>query len=108
VLTEWNFTLHELEIATMKSTFKMYKDNTNEIFKLFHDLLTSLPQVQEHHRRQSDVASFIAATAALSLATYNMIQILKLETAIKAQQAKMDLLPISPNFMSSICTNWIA
>jgi hypothetical protein len=32
------------------------------------------------------------ATAALSLATYNTVQISKLETAIEAQQAKMDLL----------------
>jgi CRISPR/Cas system-associated protein Cas5 (RAMP superfamily) len=36
------------------------------------------------------VASFIAA--ALSLATYNTVQISKLETAIEAQQAKTDLL----------------
>jgi hypothetical protein len=34
----------------------------------------------------------VAATAALSLATYNSIQISKLEMAIKAQQAKTDLL----------------
>jgi len=38
------------------------------------------------------VASFIAATAALSLATYNTVQISKLETAIEAQHSKMDLL----------------
>jgi len=34
----------------------------------------------------------VAATAALSLATYNTIQISKLETAIVAQLAKTDLL----------------
>ena len=34
----------------------------------------------------------MAATAALSLATYNTIQISKLETAIEAQEAKTDLL----------------
>jgi hypothetical protein len=79
-------------MATMKSTFQLYKDNTNEIFRLFHILLTSLPHVQEHHRCQWDVASFVAATAALSLATYNTIQISKLETAIEAQQTKTDLL----------------
>ncbi len=33
-----------------------------------------------------------AATAALSLATYNTVQISKLETAIEAQEAKTDLL----------------
>jgi hypothetical protein len=69
----------------------LYKDSTNEIFKLFNDFLTSLPHVQERHRRQWDIASFVAATAALSLAIYNTIQISKLETAIEAQQAKTDL-----------------
>jgi hypothetical protein len=34
----------------------------------------------------------VAATAALSLATYNKVQISKLETVIEAQQAKTDLL----------------
>jgi hypothetical protein len=34
----------------------------------------------------------VAETAALSLATYNTVQISKLETAIEAQQAKTDLL----------------
>jgi hypothetical protein len=38
------------------------------------------------------VASFVPATAALTLATYNTVQIFKLETAIEAQQAKTDLL----------------
>jgi hypothetical protein len=92
VLKEWNFNVTFDTIATVKSTFKMYKDNTNEIFKLFHNLLTSLPHVQECHRHQWDVTSFVAATAALSLVTYNTIQISKLETAIEAQQAKKDLL----------------
>ncbi len=92
VLNQWHFSLEVFDEATMKSTFKLYKDNTNEIFKLFHDLLASLPYVHERHRRQWDVASFVAATAALSLATYNSVQISKLETAIEAQQAKTDLL----------------
>ncbi len=64
----------------------------NEIFKLFQDLLMSLPHVHECHFGQWDMASFVAATAALTLATYNTVQILKLEMAIKAQQAKTDLL----------------
>jgi len=38
------------------------------------------------------LASFVAATSALSLATYNTVQISKLEMAIEAQQAKTDLL----------------
>jgi hypothetical protein len=76
----------------LKSTFQLYKGNTNEIFKLFQDLLTSLPHVHECHCRQWDVASFVAAMAALTLATYNTVQILKLKTAIEAQQAKTDLL----------------
>jgi len=92
VLNHWNFSLEVFGEATMKSTFKLYKDNANEIFKLFHDLLASLPYVHERHRRQWDVASFVAAMAALSLATYNSVQISKLKKAIEAQQAKMDLL----------------
>jgi hypothetical protein len=93
VLQKWNFTaLPELDVATLKSTFQLYKGNTNKIFKLFQDLLTSLCHVHEHHRRQWDVASFVAATPALTLATYNTVQILKLEMAIEAQQAKTDLL----------------
>jgi len=78
--------------ATYKSIFKLYKQNTDEIFKLFTDLLTSLPHVHERQRRQWDVVAFGTATAALLLATYNTVQISKLETAIEAQQAKTDLL----------------
>ncbi len=93
VLQKWNFTaLPELDIATLKSTFQLYKGNTNEIFKLFQDLLTSLSHIQERHHPQWYVASFVAATAALTLATYNTVQISKLKTAIEAQQAKTDLL----------------
>jgi hypothetical protein len=73
----------------LNSTFQIYKQSTREIFKLFHDLLASLPHV---HERQWDVASFVAATATLSLATYNTVQISKLENAMKAQEAKTDLL----------------
>jgi predicted small metal-binding protein len=48
--------------------------------------------VQERQHHQWDVASFIAATAALTLSTYNTVQISKLETAIEKQQQKTDLL----------------
>jgi hypothetical protein len=91
-VTEFNFEMDESTTATLKSTFQIYKQNTREIFKLFHDLLASLPHVHERHRRQWDVASFVAATAALSLTTYNTVQISKLEIAIEAQEAKTDLL----------------
>jgi hypothetical protein len=89
---QWNFKIDNETKATYKSIFKLYKQNTDEIFKLFTDLLTSLPHVHERQRRQWDVVAFGTATAALSLATYNTVQISKLEMAIEAQQAKTDLL----------------
>jgi hypothetical protein len=89
-LRKWNFEISNETEATYKSIFTLYKQNTNEIFKLFHNLLASLPHVHKRQRQQWDVASFVAA--ALSLATYNTVQISKLETAIEAQQAKTDLL----------------
>jgi hypothetical protein len=48
VFEQWNLmALPELDVATLKSTFQLYKGNTNKIFKLFQDLLTSLPHIQE-------------------------------------------------------------
>ena len=91
-LLHWNFHISNETEATYKSIFQLYKQNTNEIFKLFTDLLESLPHVHERQRCQWDIAAFATATAALSLATYNTVQISKLETAIEAQQAKTDLL----------------
>jgi hypothetical protein len=91
-VTEFNFEMDESPTATLKSTFQIYKQSTREIFKLFHVLLASLLHVHERHCCQWDVASFVAAMAALSLATYNAVQISKLETAIEAQEAKADLL----------------
>jgi hypothetical protein len=91
-LSNWNFQFSNKVEATYKSIFQLYKQNTNEIFKLFTDLLESLPHVHEQQRRQWDIAAFATATAALTLATYNTVQISKLETAIEAQQAKTDLL----------------
>jgi hypothetical protein len=38
------------------------------------------------------VASFVVATSALTLSTYNTVQIYKLESAIEAQKQKTDLL----------------
>ena len=88
----YHFNMADSTLQTIHSTFHVYRQNTREIFKLFEDLLASLPHVHVRQRRQWDVASFVAATAALSLATYNTVQISKLETAIEAQEAKTDLL----------------
>jgi hypothetical protein len=46
-LLNWNFHISNETEATYKSIFKLYKQNTNEIFKLFTDLLESLPRVHE-------------------------------------------------------------
>jgi hypothetical protein len=64
----------------------------DEIFKLCNDLLISLPHILAWQCRQWDIASFLVATAALTLATYNTTLILKLEVTIEAQQLKTDLL----------------
>jgi len=91
-LDKYHFNVKDSTLRTIHSTFQIYRQNTKEIFKLFNDLLASLPHIHARQCRQWDVASFVAATAALSLATYNTIQISKLETAIEVQQAKTDLL----------------
>ena len=91
-LNEYHFNIDESTLKTMHSTFQIYKQSTKEIFKLFHDLLASLPHVHARQRRQWNIASFVATSAALSLATYHTIQISKLEMAIETQQDKMDLL----------------
>ncbi len=72
--------------------FELHKSDIRQVFKLFQDLLASLPRVPECQRRQWDIASFVAATAALMLSTYNTVQISKLETAVEAQKQKTDLL----------------
>jgi hypothetical protein len=91
-LNRFNFNLDQYNRATLNSTFELYKSDLQQIFKLFKDLLASLPHVPEHQQRQWDIASFIAAMAALKLSTYNTVQISKLETAIKTQKQKTDLL----------------
>jgi len=60
--------------ATLNSTFELYKSDIRQVFKLFHNLLASLPHLPERQRQQSDIASFIAATSALTLSTYNTVQ----------------------------------
>jgi hypothetical protein len=91
-LNRFNFKLDQYNQTTLKSTFELYKSDIRQVFKLFQDLLASLPHVPERQRWQWDIASFVAATAALTLSTYNMVQISKLETAIEAQKQKSDLL----------------
>jgi len=91
-LDKYHFKVEDADLRTIHSTFQIYRQNTKDIFKLFNDLLASLPHVHSRQRRQWDIASFMAATAALSLSTYNTIQISKLETAIETQQAKTHLL----------------
>jgi hypothetical protein len=91
-LDRFNFNLDQYNRATLNSTFELYKSDIWQIFKLFKDLLASLPHVPERQPRQWDVASFVTATAALTLSTYNTVQISKLETAIKTQKQKTDLL----------------
>jgi hypothetical protein len=44
-LYHWNFCIAEFDKATFNSTFQLYKGNTDEIFKLFNDLLISLPHI---------------------------------------------------------------
>jgi hypothetical protein len=74
-LYNFNFHVSEFYKNTLNSTFQLYKGNTNEIFKLFNDLLVSLPHVLSQQQRQWDIASFIVAMSALTLATYNTVQI---------------------------------
>jgi hypothetical protein len=78
-IDKYHFKVDDADLRTIHSTFQIYRQNTKEIFKLFNDLLASIPHVHARQRRQWDIASFVAATAALLLATYNTIQISKLE-----------------------------
>jgi hypothetical protein len=91
-LDRFKFKTSKDECNTLRSTFEFYKSDTDQIFKLFNELLVSLPHVPEHQCCQLDVASFLAASAALTLATYNTVQFSKLESSIKAQKHKTDLL----------------
>ncbi len=91
-LDRFNFKLDQYNRATLNSMFELYKSNIRQVFKLFRDLLASLPHVPEWQRWQWDIASFVAATAALTLSTYNTVQISKLETVIEAQKQKTHLL----------------
>jgi hypothetical protein len=79
-------------MKNLNSTFQLYKGNGDQIFNLLKELLISLPHIPSREKHQWDVASFIKATVVLTLATYNTVQISKLETRIKAQEQKTDFL----------------
>ncbi len=91
-LDSFNFHLDQYNRATLNSTFNLYKSDIRQVFKLFKVLLASLPHVPEHQGQQWDIASFVTATSALTLSTYNTVPISKLETAIKTQKQKTDFL----------------
>ncbi len=91
-LDHFDFKLDQYNRAMLNSTFEQYKYDIRQVFNLFQDLLASLPHVPERQQRQWDIASFVAATAALTLSMHNTVQISKLETAIEAQKQKTDLL----------------
>ncbi len=91
-LDRFKFNLDQYNRATLNITFDLYKSDINQVFKLFKDLLASLPHVPERQRQQWDVASFVVATSALTLSTYNTVQISKMESKIEAQKQKTDLL----------------
>jgi hypothetical protein len=74
-LDRFNFNLDQYNRATLNSTFELYKSDICQVFKLFKDLLASLPHVPERQRSQRDITSFVAAAAALMLSTYNTVQI---------------------------------
>jgi hypothetical protein len=88
----FNFHLDQYNLATLNSTFELYKSDIRLVFKLFKDVLASLPHILEHQRQQWDITSFVTATSVLTLSTYNTVQISKLETALETQKQKTNLL----------------
>ena len=46
-LDHFKFNLDQYNRATLNSTFELYKSDINQVFKLFKDLLASLPHVPE-------------------------------------------------------------
>jgi hypothetical protein len=49
-LDHFNFNLDQYNQATLNSTFKLYKSDIHQVFKLFKDLLASLPYIPERLR----------------------------------------------------------
>jgi hypothetical protein len=46
-LNRFNFKLDQYNWATLNSMFELYKSDIRQVFKLFHDLLASVPHVPE-------------------------------------------------------------
>jgi hypothetical protein len=105
-LNHFNFKLDQCNQAMLNSTFELYKSNIRQVFKLFHDLLASLPHAPECQQRQWDIALFVAATSALTLSMYNTVQISKLETAIEPRNRKLIYSPTLSSFMNNTYINW--
>jgi len=101
-LNRFKFNLDQYNRAMLNSTFELYKSDIRHVFKLFRDLLASLPHVPERQRRQWDIASFVATTAALTLKTYNTVQISILETTIEAQKQKTDIVKINEQHLHQL------
>jgi hypothetical protein len=55
-LDHFNFNLDQYNRATLNSTFKLYKSDIRQVFKLFKDLLASLPHIPEWQQLQWDIA----------------------------------------------------
>jgi hypothetical protein len=63
------FKFNPINAQCLNTTFELYKDNHNQIFQHFKDLLASLPHIPAREKHQWDNTSFVEATAALTLAT---------------------------------------
>jgi hypothetical protein len=51
-LDRFNFHLDQYNWATLNSTFKLYKSDICQVFKLVKDLLASLPHIPERQHHQ--------------------------------------------------------
>jgi hypothetical protein len=49
-LDHFNFKLDQYNRAMLNSTFELYKSGIRQVFKLFHNLLASLPHVPERQQ----------------------------------------------------------
>jgi hypothetical protein len=47
-LDRFNFKLDQYNWAMLNSTFELYKSDITQVFKLFNNLLASLPHIPEH------------------------------------------------------------
>ncbi len=58
-LTQQNLKISDYDLSSLNSMFELYRGNTNEIFKLFNNLLISLPYILACQHRQWDIALFL-------------------------------------------------